>query len=78
MNCELVRSPAPRRPLCWRCARLTIRGIWVAGRPETSYSCGWNPIRAPDVDRCDFYMREIGADDDVQPRGRWLVVGVAH
>ena len=77
MLCESVRSPAPRRPLCWLCARLDIRDITVAKQPQVSYMCGWNPIRAPYVDRCAFYMREIGADDRVQPRGRWRVVGVA-
>jgi hypothetical protein len=36
-----------------------------------------NPIRAPHVDRCAFFMRELGADDGMQPHGRWRVVGIA-
>jgi hypothetical protein len=47
MLCEFVRSPVPRRGLCWLCARLDIRDISVAKRPRVSYTCGWNPIRAP-------------------------------
>ena len=77
MLCEFIRSPAPRRPLCWYCARLNIRDIRVAGRPEVAYTCGWNPIRAPYVDRCAFFIREPGADDREQRRGRWRVAGVA-
>jgi hypothetical protein len=77
MRCELVKVPCPRRPLCWQCARLDIRNIRVGGRPEVAYTCGWNPMRAPRVDRCEFYEREPGGDDDRQPRGRWRVVGVA-
>ena len=75
---QFVTSPIPRRPLCWLCARLYIRDIRVAKIPQVSYSCGWNPIRAPRVDRCAFFMREIGADDRAQRRGRWRVVGTAH
>jgi len=40
-----------------------------------------SPIRAPYVDRCAFYMREIGGprgDDRAQRRRRWRVVGTAH
>jgi hypothetical protein len=55
---EFVRSPAPRRPLCWYCSRLDIRDIRVAKRPQVSYTCGWNPVRAPRVDRCQFFLRE--------------------
>jgi hypothetical protein len=78
MHCELVTSPRPRRPLCPYCARLDIRDIRVAGRPRVAYTCGWNPIRAARVDRCPFYMREPGADDDRQHPGRWRVVGAAQ
>jgi hypothetical protein len=77
MLCEFVRSPAPRRPLCWRCAKLDIRPILVANRPEVAYTCNMM-LRAPYVDRCQFYVREPGADDDMQPRGRWRIIGVAH
>ena len=66
MRCEFIRSPARRRPLCWYCSRLDIRDIRVAKRHEVSYTCGWNPIRAPRVDRCQFFMREPGADDDLR------------
>ena len=76
MICEFVRSPAPRRPLCWRCARLDIRDITVARRAQVSYTCGLH-VRAPRVDQCRFFMREPGADDTLQPRGRWRVVGLA-
>jgi hypothetical protein len=75
---EFIRSPAPRRPLCWLCARLDIREIRVAKRPQVSYTCGCNPIRAPLVDRCQFFLREPGADDRAQRRGRWRVAGTAH
>jgi hypothetical protein len=77
MRCELVASPRPRRPLCPYCARLDIRDIRVAGRPQVSYTCGLH-VRAPRVDRCAFYLREPGADDDRQRTGRWRVVGTAH
>ena len=73
--CELVRSPAPRRLPCWLCARLEIRDISVAKGPQVSYTCRWNPIRAPHVDRCDFFLREPGADDRVRWRGEWRVAG---
>jgi hypothetical protein len=59
MRCEFVRSPRGG-PLCWFCSRLDIRDIHVAKRPQVSYTCGWNPIRAPYVDRCAFFMREPG------------------
>jgi hypothetical protein len=29
--------------------------------------------RAPQVDRCAFFMREPGADDAMQRRGPWLI-----
>jgi len=74
---ELVPSPAPRRPLCWFCARLDIRDIRVAKVAQVSYTCGWNPVYAPRVDRCGFYLREPGSNDDLQRRGRWRVVGTA-
>jgi hypothetical protein len=77
MLCEFIRSPVVRRPLCWRCARLDIRDIRVASRPQVSYTCGWNPIRAPRVDRCQSFLREPGADDAMQRRGRWRIAGVA-
>jgi hypothetical protein len=75
MRCEFVRSPVPRRPLCWLCARLDIRDIWVAKRPQVSYTCELH-IRAPNVDRCQFFRREPGADNATQSRGRWRVAGV--
>ena len=78
MLCEFISSPAPRRALCWLCARLDMRDISVAKHPQVAYTCGWNPIRAPYVDRCAFFMREPGTDDDRQRRGRWRVVGTAH
>jgi hypothetical protein len=77
MLCEFIRSPASRRSLCWWCARLDIRDIRVAKRPQVSYTCGWNPIRALRVDRCEHFRREPGADDALQRRGRWRVAGVA-
>jgi hypothetical protein len=76
MQCELVRSPAPRRPLCWFCAKLEIRDILVAKRARVSYLCNLHR-RSPNVDRCAFYLREPGTDDDLQRRGRWRVVGCA-
>jgi hypothetical protein len=78
MHCEFVRSPVPRRPLCWYCSRLDIRDITVAKQPQVSYTCGWNPIRAPNVDRCQFFMREPGADDRAQRRRRWRAVNTAQ
>ena len=69
--CEFIRSPRPRRPLYWICARLDVRDIRVAKEARVSYTCGWNPIRAPRVNRCEFFRREPGADDDLKRRGRW-------
>jgi hypothetical protein len=77
MCLEFIRSPGPRRPLRWLCARLDIRDISVAKRPQVNYTCGWNPIRAPHVDRCAFFIREPGTDDDRQRPGRWRVAGAA-
>jgi hypothetical protein len=77
MLCEFIRSPSPRRSLCWHCAHLDSRDIRVAKRSQVSYTCGLHR-RAPYVDRCAFFMREPGADDDRQRRGRWRVAGVAH
>ncbi|MGI8895901.1 MAG: hypothetical protein ACR2HE_09680 [Casimicrobiaceae bacterium] len=54
-----------------------IRNISVAGRHRIAYTCGWNPIRAPQVDRCEFFLREPGADYAMQRRGRWRVAGIA-
>ena len=71
MNCEFLRSPATRRPLCWYCSRLDVRAIRVATRHQVSYTCGLH-VRAPNVDR---YRREPGADDTRHRRGRWRVVG---
>jgi hypothetical protein len=76
MACTLVRSPRPRRPLCPYCSRLDIRDIRVAGRAQVSYTCGLH-VRAPRVDRCAFYVRATGADDDRQRPRRWRVVGTA-
>jgi hypothetical protein len=77
MLCEFVRSFAPRRPLCWLCARLDIRDIRFAKRAEVSYTCGLH-IRAPHVNRCRYFGRELGTDDRSQPRGRSRVAGVAR
>jgi hypothetical protein len=76
MLCELGRSPAPRRSLCWYCARLDIRDIFIVKRADVSYTCGWHK-RAPRVDRCEFFQREPGADDRAQRPGRWRVAGIA-
>jgi len=76
MQCEFIRSPVPRRTLCWLCAKLTIRDIRVAGKPRVSYTCGMH-IRCPAVNACRFFVREPGADDDRQRRGRWRVAGTA-
>ena len=69
---EFIRSPTPRRPLCWLCARLDIRDIWVAKQSRVSYTCGWNPIKAPRVDRCSFFMRAIAAEN--RPQRRRLLI----
>ena len=50
----------------------------LKGKNKRPYTGGWNPIRAPRVDRCAYFMREPGADDDRQRRGRWRVAGVAQ
>jgi hypothetical protein len=38
-------------------ANLDVRDITVAKRVQVAYTCGWNPIRAPRVDQCQFYVR---------------------
>lgn len=67
------------RGLCWRCARLSIRDVLVAGVRRVTYTCGLN-IRAPEVARCAWFLREPGVDDDAPPsmrprRLRWPLVG---
>ncbi len=67
------------RGLCWRCARLSIRDVLVAGARRVTYTCGLN-IRAPEVARCAWFLREPGVDDDTPPtmlprRLRWPLVG---
>lgn len=70
---------AAPRGLCWHCARLSIRDVLVAGVRRVTYTCGLN-IRAPEVARCAWFLREPGADDHAPPamlarRLRWPLVG---
>ena len=71
-----------RRGICWRCAKLEIRDIRVAFRPQVSYTCPHH-FRAPNVERCQFFERLVGADDDAPAtlgafwRRPMRIVGVA-
>jgi len=70
---------ARSRGICWLCARLAIRDVIVARRRVVTYTCGLS-VYAPELERCAYFLREPGSDDDV-PRnsraGRWRIVGVA-
>jgi hypothetical protein len=59
------------------CARLDIRDIRVTRQARVAYTCGWNPIRAPRVDRCSSLLGEIGADDRSQHRVTGVRIFVA-
>jgi len=52
-----------RRGICWHCTKLEMRDISVARRPQVSYTCGLY-FRAPNVERCQFFERLVGGDDD--------------
>jgi hypothetical protein len=60
-----------------------MRDIRVAGRPQVSYTCGLH-FRAPNVERCPFYVRLVGGDDDAPVtlgafwRRPMRIVGVAY
>jgi len=56
-----------RRGICWRCAKLDMRDIRVAGRPQVSYTCRLH-FRAPNIERFQFFERLVGGDDGAPPR----------
>jgi hypothetical protein len=49
-----------RRGICWRCAKLDMRDIRTACRPQVSYTCGLH-FRAPNVERCQFFEWLVAA-----------------
>jgi hypothetical protein len=51
------------RGICWHCDKLDMRDIRVAGRPQVSFTCP-SHFRVPNVERCPFYVRLVGGDDD--------------
>jgi hypothetical protein len=62
---------------CFLSDRLAYDRSWPGSSHarKSDFCVGWNSIRAPRVDRCNFFLREPCADYRAQRRGWWRVAG---